>query len=95
MFSAYPSSHPIIKPIYFYYDIEQLFDSVETAKVAAILRMVEYEIGTDFMWRAIGVILIIKNLNSVIRITAFRITSPNLQVVMAIQIIYSNNLIKL
>lgn len=53
--SGYPSSHPVVKPIYQFYDIEQLFDSVETTKVASILRMIEYEIGESFMWNAIGV----------------------------------------
>ncbi len=52
---GYPSSHPVIKPINNVYDIEEAFDSVETAKVAAILRMVEYEIGEQIMWNAIGV----------------------------------------
>jgi aminopeptidase N len=55
LFLAYPSSHPVVKPIYFFYDIEQLFDDVESSKVAAILRMVEYEIGSDEMWNVIGV----------------------------------------
>jgi aminopeptidase N len=52
---GYPSSHPVIKPINNVYDIEEAFDSVETAKVAAILRMIEYEIGEQIMWNAIGV----------------------------------------
>jgi aminopeptidase N len=43
---GYPSSHPVIKEnLNSPYEIEQLFDDVETSKVAAILRMVEYEIG--------------------------------------------------
>jgi aminopeptidase N len=52
---GYPSSHPVIKPINNVYDIEEAFDSVETAKVASILRMVEYEIGDENMWNSIGV----------------------------------------
>ena len=52
---GYPSSHPVVKPIYYLSDIEQAFDGVETAKVAAILRMVEYEIGEQRMWNSIGV----------------------------------------
>lgn len=44
---GYPSSHPVIKPIFDIYDIYALYDDVETSKVAAILRMVENEIGTE------------------------------------------------
>jgi aminopeptidase N len=45
----------VIKPIYYFYDIEQLFDDVETSKVAAVLRMIEYEIGDFALWRALTV----------------------------------------
>lgn len=45
LFLAYPSSHPVVKDVNSPEDIDQLFDSVETSKGAAILRMMEYEIG--------------------------------------------------
>jgi aminopeptidase N len=50
---GYPSSHPVIKDLYSFYDIEQLFDTVETSKVAAIFRMVEYEIGDSILLSAL------------------------------------------
>ena len=42
---GYPSSHPINKTLDDPYEIEQYFDSVERTKAAAILRMIEYEVG--------------------------------------------------
>ena len=46
---GYPSSHPVYKDLNDPYEIEQLFDNIERSKAAAILRMIEIEIGeTDF-----------------------------------------------
>lgn len=42
---GYPSSHPINKTLDDPYEIEQYFDSVERTKAAAVLRMIEYEVG--------------------------------------------------
>ena len=42
---GYPSSHPINKTLDDPYEIEQYFDSVERTKAAAILRMIENEVG--------------------------------------------------
>jgi aminopeptidase N len=42
---GYPSSHPVNKTLDDPYEIEQYFDYVERTKAAAILRMIEYEVG--------------------------------------------------
>jgi len=44
---AYPSTHPIIKDVNSPFEIDQLFDSVESSKATAILRMMEYEVGEN------------------------------------------------
>ena len=56
MNDAYPSSHPVVKPINYFYDIEQLFDDVGSSKVAAVLRMIEYEIDELQMWNSLAVV---------------------------------------
>ncbi len=40
---GYPSSHPISKEVTTPYELEAFFDDIETAKAAAIIKMVEYE----------------------------------------------------
>lgn len=47
---AFPSSHPVIKEVDSIEEIDQLFDNVETSKGAAILRMIEYEIGSNDLY---------------------------------------------
>jgi len=42
---GYPSSHPVNKTLDDPYEIEQYFDYVERTKAAAILRMIENEVG--------------------------------------------------
>jgi glutamyl aminopeptidase len=46
-------SHPVIKPISNPYEIEEYFDRIETSKVAAVLRMIEEEIGQEKLLEAL------------------------------------------
>jgi aminopeptidase N len=48
-------SHPVIKPISNPYEIEEYFDRIETSKVAAVLRMIEEEVGEDKLLEALRV----------------------------------------
>ncbi|CAF1012394.1 unnamed protein product, partial [Brachionus calyciflorus] len=50
---AYPSSHPVYKPITNPYEIEEYFDDIESTKGAAILRMVEEELNFAKMEEAL------------------------------------------
>ncbi len=50
---GYPSSHPVNKTLDDPYEIEQYFDYVERTKAAAILRMIENEVGDTAFINAI------------------------------------------
>ena len=52
---AYPSTHPIYKPIKNPYEIEEYYDEVEKTAAAAILRMVEEEKNIAEMFNALTV----------------------------------------
>jgi hypothetical protein len=52
---AYPSTHPIYKPINNPYEIDEYFDEVEKTAAAAIFRMVEEEKNIAEMYDAITV----------------------------------------
>ena len=45
--TAYPSSHPVIKDIRNPYEINEYFDSIETSKATAVLRMIEGELTKE------------------------------------------------
>ena len=52
---GYPCSPPVSKPVNSPYEIEQLFDDVERSKGAAILRMMELEVGEAVFFKAVQV----------------------------------------
>ncbi len=54
---AYPSTHPIYKPINNPYEIDEYFDEVEKSAAAAIFRMVEEEKNIAQMYEALTVIM--------------------------------------
>lgn len=56
LLDGFPSSHPVQKPIYNPYEVEEYYDLVERSKTAAIIRMLQSDFNAFEIKRAMAVI---------------------------------------